>query len=88
MLYRSAVADARSRWSLAFLSATGLPLIVAIATIGLDTHQMRSSTAAALIGAGMISVLVFPMIAMKLAPRAGAPPTPNPIDGVSRDDFV
>ena len=45
LLYRR-VLDARSRASLAFFSATELPLVVAITTLAVDGGHMRSSTAA------------------------------------------
>ncbi|MGZ6951928.1 MAG: cation:proton antiporter [Acidimicrobiia bacterium] len=72
LLYRRDVPDARSRASLALFSATGLPLVVAITTIGVDAGQMCSSTAAALVGAGMISVIGFPLLATLLAPATDA----------------
>ena len=58
-------------------------MIVAITTIGVQMGEMRSSTAAALVGAGMISVILFPMFGLALAPKdepvpAPPPPTPNP----------
>lgn len=54
---------------LALYSATGLPLIVAISEIGLATGHMRPENAAALIGAGLLTVLVFPLLARVLAGR-------------------
>ena len=73
LLYRREVPSSRQRWSLALFSATGLPLIVAICEIGVDAGQMRATTSAALIGAGMLSVLIFPVIASALLPtRSGA----------------
>ncbi len=66
LLYRSEIADRPTRWALALFSATGLPLIVAVTQIGVEANQMRSSTAAALVGAGMISVIVFPLIGTRL----------------------
>ncbi len=48
---------------LSLYAATGLPLIVAITEIGLATGEMRPENAAALVGAGLLSVLVFPMLA-------------------------
>lgn len=58
--------------------ATGLPIIVAVTGIGVDTGAMDSGTAAALVGAGMLSVLIFPLIALairgKSAKLAGALP--------------
>jgi Kef-type K+ transport system membrane component KefB len=62
LLYRS-VLDRRDRAALALYSATELPLVVAITTIAVDAGHMRSSTAAGLVGAGMLSTLVFPLAA-------------------------
>ena len=49
--------------SLALFAATGLPLIVAIVGIGTDRGAIGADVGASLIGAGMISVLVFPLLA-------------------------
>jgi len=51
--------------------STALPLVVAITDIGVATGRMRSENAAALVGAGMVSVLVFPLIALVLRRRSG-----------------
>jgi Kef-type K+ transport system membrane component KefB len=51
------------RRALALYAATGLPLIVAVTTLGIAAGQMRASTAAGLVGAGMMSVLVYPVLA-------------------------
>ena len=53
----------RRTLSLALFSATGLPLIVAIVGIGTDRGAIGVDVGASLIGAGMISVLVFPLVA-------------------------
>jgi hypothetical protein len=55
------------------LSATGLPLIVVITTIGVDEGKMRPENAAALVAAGMLSVLVYPILGLGRlrAPGAG-----------------
>ena len=76
LLYRREIPDGRERWGLALLSATGLPLVVAITTIGVAAGQMRSSTEAGLIAAAMLSVVIYPMIGMRLAPRATPAATP------------
>jgi len=47
-------------------SATALPLIVAVTEIGLAEGRMLPENAAALVGAGMVSVLLFPLIAIQL----------------------
>jgi Kef-type K+ transport system membrane component KefB len=58
--------DLRNRASLAFYSATELPLVVAITTIAVEAGHMHSSTAAGLVGAAMLSTLVYPFVAMAL----------------------
>lgn len=63
----------RERTQLALLGATALPLLVALSQIGMDTGDMRSSNAAALVGAGVLSVLVFPLVATKLNRKTGQP---------------
>jgi Kef-type K+ transport system membrane component KefB len=65
LLYRS-VLSARERLALAFFCATELPLVVAITTVAIDEGHMRSSTAAGLVGAAIISTLVYPLIGLRL----------------------
>jgi Kef-type K+ transport system membrane component KefB len=69
LLYRGVLA-ARERVALAFFSATELPLVVAITTIAVDEGHMRTSTAAALVGAAMLSTLIYPFVGLAL--RRGA----------------
>jgi Kef-type K+ transport system membrane component KefB len=57
---------------MAFYSATGLPLIVAICAIGLQTGVMRPENAAALVGAGLMTVIFLPMTARLLPHRTAA----------------
>jgi Kef-type K+ transport system membrane component KefB len=54
---------------LALLSATALPLIVAVTQIALRTDRVTPANAAALVGAGMLSVLIFPLVALGLRRR-------------------
>jgi len=68
LLYRGALA-ARERVALAFFSATELPLVVAITTIATQGGHMRNSTAAALVGAAILSTLIFPFVALALRRR-------------------
>lgn len=56
----------RERGALAFFSATALPLVVVITGIGTATERMLPVNAAALVGAGMVSVLVYPLAAFGL----------------------
>jgi Kef-type K+ transport system membrane component KefB len=70
---------AASRRALALLASTELPLIVAITTLGLQQEQMRPATAAAMVGAGMVSVFVFPLLALAQLRRGPAvSPVPAP----------
>jgi Kef-type K+ transport system membrane component KefB len=64
-LYRRVLAS-RDRLALAFFSATQLPLVVAITTLAVGAGKMRASTAAALVGAGIVSTLVFPLVGLRL----------------------
>jgi Kef-type K+ transport system membrane component KefB len=59
----------RETLSLALFSATGLPLIVAIVGIGIDRDAISGDVGTSLIGAGMVSVLVLPLIATAIARR-------------------
>lgn len=52
----------RDRVALAFMASTQLPLVVAITTVALASHHMRVVTATALVGAGIVSMVVFPLI--------------------------
>ena len=68
----------RERLQMVLLTATALPLLVALSEIGLSTGNMLPENAAALVGAGVLSVMVLPSVAVALnrkAPRA-APRTP------------
>ena len=47
------------------LQATSLPFIVA-ATIGLQVHAIKLANAAALVAAGLFSVILFPIISLRL----------------------
>ncbi len=51
------------RRALALYASTGLPVIVAVTALGIAAGQMRTDTAAGLVGAGMVSVLVYPVLA-------------------------
>jgi Kef-type K+ transport system membrane component KefB len=70
---------ARRTSALAFFAATGLPLIVAIAGIGTDRGAIGADVGASLIGAGMVSVLVFPLVATGIAGRRRHPESPSPV---------
>jgi Kef-type K+ transport system membrane component KefB len=89
LLYRSTL-PLTERVQLTFLAATALPLLVALSAIGLANGSMLPENAAALVGAGVLSVLVFPAIATSIQRRAAraheaAEPDPDavrpPADG-------
>ncbi len=56
--------------ALAVFSATGLPIIVVITTLGVEEHRMKPQNAAALVAAGMLSVLIYPMIGLNRLSKA------------------
>jgi Kef-type K+ transport system membrane component KefB len=75
-LYRRDL-PAVQRVQLMFVTATALPLLVALAEIGLRNGTMLRENAAALVGAGVLSVLVFPMIAVAVGRRQRAQERPE-----------
>jgi Kef-type K+ transport system membrane component KefB len=62
--FRSVLTKAETT-ALAVFASTGLPLIVVITTIGVDEHRMKPQNAAALVAAGMLSVLIYPIVGMR-----------------------
>jgi len=56
----------RDRRALTLFASTALPLVVAITTIGVDDGVLKTEEAAALVGAAMLSVLLFPLAALRL----------------------
>jgi Kef-type K+ transport system membrane component KefB len=80
LLYRGRLPSAE-RLALALFSGAALPLLVAITQIGLDTHTMRPEVAVSLVGAGMLSELVFPLLALTVHRRAERS---EPLGGVSQ----
>ena len=60
LVYRGVLVT-RMRTALALLQSTALPLIVVITEIGTSTGRMHQDNATALVAAGMLSVLVYPL---------------------------
>jgi Kef-type K+ transport system membrane component KefB len=58
--------DVRDRAALAFYSATELPLVVAITTVAIETGHMRLTTASSLVGAAILSTLLYPLVGLRL----------------------
>ncbi len=74
LLYRPLVGQQRAVVA-GLLQATSLPFIVASTKIGVDLGNLSTTNAAALVAAGLLSVIVFPATAMALLQRAAPPPT-------------
>jgi Kef-type K+ transport system membrane component KefB len=72
LLYRGVIGG-RRMVAAGLLQATSLPFIVAATAIGLDLRLIRPATGAALVGAGLVSVVVFPVLAVMLMRSADAP---------------
>ena len=66
LLYRGVLPLKEDRMALALFTATQLPLVVAITTVAVDGGHMRSSTAAALVGAGALSTLAGPLHGLRM----------------------
>ena len=78
LLYRHDL-PRHSMKALGVLMAAGLPLLVVIAEIGVESGQMRSDNAAALVGAGLLSVIVFPIVGLALHAKAPEQTEPAPL---------
>jgi Kef-type K+ transport system membrane component KefB len=73
LVYRHTLV-ARQRAEMTFITATTLPLLIALVEIGQRDGVMLPATVAALVGAGVLSVLVYPLVAVGL--HRSAPLTP------------
>jgi Kef-type K+ transport system membrane component KefB len=72
LLYRSLLGG-RQALVAGLMQATSLPFIVAATAIGLDLGLIDAAASAALIGAGLLSVVVFPATGLALLRRGGMP---------------
>jgi len=83
ILYRPLV-GARNTVVSGLLQATSLPFIVAASMIGMDLGKLDEATGAALISAGLLSVLIFPALSLSILQRgaradtAAEEPAPAP----------
>jgi Kef-type K+ transport system membrane component KefB len=66
LLYRRVLPLKEDRMALAFFTATQLPLVLAITTVAVKDGYMRTSTAAALVGAGALSTLAGPLHGLRM----------------------
>jgi Kef-type K+ transport system membrane component KefB len=74
LLYRRAIGARRAAVA-GILQSTSLPFIVAATAIGMELDLLSQAEGAALVGAGLLSVLLFPVLGLALL-RGG--PTPAP----------
>jgi Kef-type K+ transport system membrane component KefB len=73
LLYREML-DARRTVVAGLLQATSLPFIVAASMIGQELGLITEASAAALIAAGLLSVVIFPVLGLSILRRgSGAP---------------
>jgi Kef-type K+ transport system membrane component KefB len=70
LLYRPAIGTRRTGVA-ALLQATSLPFIVAATQIGMELGTISAATGAALVGAGILSVLLFPLAALTVLRGSG-----------------
>jgi Kef-type K+ transport system membrane component KefB len=75
-LYRSTI-EPREAVAAGLLQATSLPFLVTAAAIGLELGELTPETGAALVSAGLLSVIVFPIVSLGLLPK-GPPATDQP----------
>ena len=69
LLYRGQLASRREVVIAALLQATSLPFIVTATMIGVEIGALTAGVAAAFVGAGLLSALIFPVVALTLAGR-------------------
>ena len=78
MPYRADLAPGE-RVPFVLYTSMGLSILVAVTHIGVQTGRMSTEIAAAFVGAGMVSVLVFPALALRLLSRASQVQTLNAV---------
>ncbi len=77
VLYVRTIGRTRA-WASGFMQATSLTFIVVATVIGVQTGHQRSSTATALVVAGLLSVVIYPPTALRLLRGAADPSVPRP----------
>jgi Kef-type K+ transport system membrane component KefB len=80
LLYRGVLPMREDRMALALFSSTQLPLVVAITTVAVETGHMRTSTAAALVGAGALTTFAGPLHGMRMRRIAALKRLPTATD--------
>ena len=91
LLYRRLL-DGRRVVVAAMMQATSLPFIVAATAIGIELGLVDAAESAALIGAGLLSVLIFPLLGLTLlrgaTPQDEAPQAPEEPEEPEREPLM
>src|SRR5215207_825479 len=77
LVYRGAIGSRRTLVA-GILQSTSLPFIVAATAIGIELDLIDAAESAALIGAGLLSVLIFPVTGLALLRRGDQPRVAEP----------
>jgi Kef-type K+ transport system membrane component KefB len=78
LFYRRAIGTRQAAVA-GLLQATSLPFVVAASMIGIELGAIDEATGAALIAAGLLSVLLFPLLALTVLRRAAPAPAARAI---------
>ena len=76
-VYRNAIPATRDRIRFSLYVATALPIIVAVTTVQVEAGVMSEADAATLVGAGALSVLLFPLTAYFVGRNGGRKADPE-----------
>jgi Kef-type K+ transport system membrane component KefB len=87
LLYRRILGTRRTAVA-ALLQATSLPFIVAATQIGVELHLLSRADSAALVAAGLLGVLIFPLTAVTILRRAESPSSSNKPSALSHQPSV
>jgi Kef-type K+ transport system membrane component KefB len=79
-IYRNAIPVTRDRIRFSLYVATALPIIVAVTTIQVEAGVMTDADAATLVGAGALSVLLFPLSAYFVGRKSGRKADPESVE--------
>jgi Kef-type K+ transport system membrane component KefB len=79
VLYRNQLAAPRATLAAGLLQATSLPFIVTASMIGVDIGALTPATASAFIAAGLVSAVLFPVVALSLLRPTMIAPAPLPV---------
>lgn len=79
-IYRNAIPETRDRIRFSLYVATALPIIAAVTAIQVEAGVMTKADAATLVGAGALSVLLFPLVANFVGRKGGRKADPEIVE--------